>query len=78
MKFSVVSGIIAYKSTFLADSIFQSSQFDQQRVSMLKRRQNLSRKQHQLLNHAEKPCTGKSRLVLEAVTNSHVLDDSKD
>ena len=67
-KFSVVNGIIEYKLTFLADSIFQSSQFNQQRFSMLKIRQNLNRKQHQLLNHVEKPYTGKSRLVLEAVT----------
>ena len=44
-KFSVVNGIIEYKLIFLADSIFQSSQFNQQRVSLLK-----SRKQHQLLN----------------------------
>ena len=67
-KFSVVNGIIEYKSTHLADSIFQSSQCNQQCVFMLKKRQNLSRKQHQLLNHAEKPNTGKSRLVLEVVS----------
>ena len=53
-KFSVVNGIMEYKSTLLADSIFQLSQFNQQCVFMLKKRQNLSRKQHQLLNHAEK------------------------
>ena len=53
----MTNGIIECKLTFLADSIFQSSELNQQRVSMLKKRQNLSRKQHQLLNHAEKPYT---------------------